>query len=309
MKKIEQLYKEHRFEEIIAEYRQSEDIVDQWYYVASLVSLSRFDEALSRLEDHRDFFFLKTPKKWMKTYLDLLLMQNKFGLAYQKIAEWETFPYVSMEVEEMFPLLKKHVEEAMEQAFQKEEKGEDLHHLLSSSSSIDIYRGLQRLYTLSSYEEYLPELHSILENPNLAKSVQSLTLLLLFERKDSSPWNVCKGEKTWTIVPATLKPLPSIEEISRRIDYFQHTPNVTIASWMKQIWSGYVLAIYPAEIKEEEQRIFMSALESLAYEYMNEPNDELVTQYQKEGILTSQVEAFLYDIRKEMRLEQERMGK
>ena len=70
-----------------------------------------------------------------------------------------------------------------------------------------------------------------------------------------------------------------------------------------------MLAIYPAEIKEEEQRIFMSALESLAYEYMNEPNDELVTQYQKEGILTSQVEAFLYDIRKEMRLEQERMGK
>lgn len=290
----EELFNKGHYEEIINKYSSSTNIDELWFVIDALVQLDKLEQAINFLVENRKIF-MKEPKKLMTIHIDLLVTLRKWSEALLVLNDYEELPYISYEVEELFPELKKYIFSRMKPPY--EEK--DLHELLNSENINEAIGAINQLYD-RDLAPFKTKLKEILVDDNKSSFLKSFVLMLLASKKEMDEYVVSKNGLTYELVPYELDPIISKGEIDHLfISKSTLAKDVSMSQSLTQILMQYALFVYPQTIFEEDIYTPLCAAEMVVYEIYNMADDKLQTLMEKNHLNKNNVMA-LYEIMKEI---------
>lgn len=106
----EKLLTDNKFDEVLDLTKDKTDVESIYFRLIALIAKSNIKEASSLIESNRDALFEYKPASLIKMDIELSLAELEFADARNKLDVYETYPYVSQEVEECLREYKSKIE-------------------------------------------------------------------------------------------------------------------------------------------------------------------------------------------------------
>lgn len=176
---------------------------DESLYIFKAISLlgsAKIDEALKFITKNNRVLLKYEPVMTIKAHVSIYIETEDYVTAMEVLNHYQNEPYISQEVEELFPTLRDAIKAAQKEKFapKKDVKAfslEEIKHVLETSEDPD---------------ELMKVLHEGITKKNLPKILPSLKTFLLRESKEINVYSV----KAFSL--AILSDIPFDEEIEIR---------------------------------------------------------------------------------------------
>lgn len=277
MDKIDTLLEKGNYELVLKITKNSDDIKYLFYRLAAFVALEKYEDALALINNKKSIMEQDLPLL-IKTHIDILCALERFDEAYDVAKDYAELPYHSQEVEEILKELPHRIRNEEKKVLGKKKLSEEeMRKILLNEQNDERLLGI--LQKIDRIETYLPELENLLVTyPHL--SIRVFILLTLVKAKINGliKFKNSRGEIQEVRPQVLHEPFSSAidREISSRINKYD---DPTVASVARQIFSSYVLFIYPGDVATNINT-FYQALILLSKKYLaidfNSAEQELV---------------------------------
>lgn len=258
MDKIDTLLEKGNYELVLKITKNSDDIKHLFYRLAAFVALEKYEDALALINSKKSIMEQDLPLL-IKTHIDILCALERFDEAYDAAKDYAELPYHSQEVEEILKELPHRIRNEEKKVLGKKKLSEEeMRKILLSEQNDERLLGI--LQKIDRIEKYLPELENLLvAYPHL--SIRVFILLTLVKAKINGPIKFKNSrDEIQEVCPQVLhEPFSSIidREISNRINKYD---DPTVASVAHQIFSSYVLFVYPEDITSDIDILYQSLI-------------------------------------------------
>lgn len=201
---LKALYEDGEIEKLIAITKNSNDVHHRLFYLHALRKLGEYNIALSYIAEHQMELYSAFGPKLIKLHIDTLFEIKDLDQALNVLKQYETFPYFSLETNEVIAALGSDVQNRRKR--QQKSKVYDLkalEHYLNSPDENTALRALR--YIENNYSEsYLFLLQkTLLDAPS--EIVRSFTLLLLIQEGYASEVSIKKFGQILKVIPMTMQ--------------------------------------------------------------------------------------------------------
>ena len=258
MDKIDTLLEKGNYELVLKITKNSDDIKYLFYRLAAFVALEKYEDALALINSKKSIME-QDLRLLIKTHIDILCVLERFDEAYDAAKDYAELPYHSQEVEEILKELPHRIRNEEKKVLGKKKLSEEeMRKILLSEQNDERLLGI--LQKIDRIEKYLPELENLLvAYPHL--SIRVFILLTLVKVKVNGPIKFKNSrDEIQEVCPQVLhEPFSSTidREISNRINKYD---DPTVASVAHQIFSSYVLFVYPEYITSDIDILYQSLI-------------------------------------------------
>lgn len=258
MDKIDTLLEKGNYELVLKITKNSDDIKYLFYRLAAFVALEKYEDALALINSKKSIME-QDLRLLIKTHIDILCVLERFDEAYDAAKDYAELPYHSQEVEEILKELPHRIRNEEKKVLGKKKLSEEeMRKILLSEQNDERLLGI--LQKIDRIEKYLPELENLLvAYPHL--SIRVFILLTLVKVKVNGPIKFKNSrDEIQEVCPQVLhEPFSSTidREISNRINKYD---DPTVASVAHQIFSSYVLFVYPEDITSDIDILYQSLI-------------------------------------------------
>ena len=268
MDKYELFFKNGEYQKIVDELEFSINPQEIWLVVDAYVQLNQLDKAIRTIENNRELLLKDDAKKTMFLNIDLLLLTNDFVRALTAYSYYEELPYISIEIEEFLPELKKYIYQKISNKTSKMSDDEIINNLKNFDHR-DLF--LKSIYEVQKRDikPFLPFLKDALKSEKIDNTIKSLILVLLVEKKVEDEVKVNKNGCEYTLIPRFLDPIITTKEIETIVYRHIKDKDVSILNLVNQLMVDFALKIYPDNFLEESEEEYLMAFYILAYEMFN----------------------------------------
>lgn len=254
MDTLKSLMDKREYDLIIKITEKTVDAESLFYRISALLGVGRGQDALECLKEHHKELH-KNLYLLIKVHIELLLILGKFDEAYEELEYYKNLPYESQRVEELLASMVGHIREEEKRQFQKPGLTDDeIKSRLVSNDKTAVMSALD-LVSNRGVEQFLNEIQFVMLN-NPIQSIRSLALMLLVQKKINKEFRYASKEGIINIIPANTQPPFSNDKFSsickRMTVEFK---NPTISNNAIEIFSAYIIDIYPDEIEEDDDVI------------------------------------------------------
>lgn len=258
MDKIDTLLEKGNYELVLKITKNSDDIKYLFYRLAAFVALEKYEDALALINSKKSIME-QDLRLLIKTHIDILCVLERFDEAYDAAKDYAELPYHSQEVEEILKELPHRIRNEEKKVLGKKKLSEEeMRKILLSEQNDERLLGI--LQKIDRIEKYLPELENLLvAYPHL--SIRVFILLTLVKVKVNGPIKFKNSrDEIQEVCPQVLhEPFSSTidREISNRINKYD---DPMVASVAHQIFSSYVLFVYPEDITNDIDILYQSLI-------------------------------------------------
>ncbi len=258
MDKIDTLLEKGNYELVLKITKNSDDIKYLFYRLAAFVALEKYEDALALINSKKSIME-QDLRLLIKTHINILCVLERFDEAYDAAKDYAELPYHSQEVEEILKELPHRIRNEEKKVLGKKKLSEEeMRKILLSEQNDERLLGI--LQKIDRIEKYLPELENLLvAYPHL--SIRVFILLTLVKVKVNGPIKFKNSrDEIQEVCPQVLhEPFSSTidREISNRINKYD---DPTVASVAHQIFSSYVLFVYPEYITSDIDILYQSLI-------------------------------------------------
>jgi len=256
MDSFKTLFEKKQYDLIIQLTKKSNNVDDFLYCVSAFVAKGMFDEALKVLDDKKEILEKLRLPVYMKMYVDILCITNKFDEAFEKVKYFEYLPYYSQEAEEVLRSLNGYINEAklnsIKNSFAKDE--EEIIRDLMSNDSLDVIDALNQVRDRKIDNYVLPICRILTNFPK--QSVRSIALMVLVETHYSKKVKFLHQNIIMDINPSNLKsPFDGkFQDLNDYINGYFKDPSLN--NVIMKIFTTYIVYYYPDPIPEDDTFIF-----------------------------------------------------
>ena len=282
MDSIKTLMDKKQYELVIKITANDKDINSLFYRVSAFLAIGKGEDALKVIEDNRLILQSNLPFL-MKVHIEILCILGQFDKAYKEIKYYESLPYYSQEVEELFASLPEYIEMEKSKAFGGKQLSDDEIRLkLRSSNKEDVLICLDLLRERNISNFFNDLQYVMLEEKK--QSLRSFALLLLVQQKINRPFKFKHIDQIIEVNPSLIEPPfvgDAFNNLVRKMEIEYKNPSMSENAI--QILSSYLLYIYPVAINEEMD-VVIEALKEISIEYLSMEKEDLSTRCQKRNI-------------------------
>lgn len=297
MNKFEELYKKGDYKGVIKSLELTSEPQELWLLIDAYIQLNQIDNAIRTIENNRDNLLNDDPKKTMFINIDLLLLKEDFVRALTTLSLFEELPYISIEIEELLPELKKYIYKKMNKN-SKNISDEELIKNLQNFDNNELF--LKSIYEIQKRDlkPFLASLKRSLVNPKVDDSLKTLILILLVEKRVDEEIKIIKDAVEYNVIPHYLDPIITMDEIEKMVYLHIKDKDVSILNLMCQLIAQYALSIYPDSfVSDDGQKELMYAFYLFAYEMFQKDKEEVLSLIKKEGLNVETVLALFSNIK------------
>lgn len=179
-------------------------------YINSLINEGSYETALKELVFKQEQLFKLDPIWTIKTHIQILVDLEKLGDALEELAIYKTYPYVSMEIEDLIKDITISIKAKVnKQGKQQVSKGEILSYLNSDDYEV-VSRALFLIRSSNPFD-FISELEALLVSEK-DNNIKTLTLLILLEINYNKPLLILKNGQKVTIKPDQIS-MPFADDI------------------------------------------------------------------------------------------------
>lgn len=254
MDNIKSLMDKQQYDLVIKLTENAEDIDSIFYRISAFLGLAEGEKALSCLLSHRKLLE-KRLAFLIRVHMDLLFILERFDEAYDELNYYQNLPYVSQEVEELLHGMRRQIREEEKQTYEKGNVNDDEIRRRLNSKHKGIVLAAIDLAGSRGIDGFIPEISNILKN-NPHQPIKSFALMMLVQKKINREFEFNSKGQIIKVNPALTKP-PFIGEPFNRLTkrMIEEYKNPAISDNGIDILSGYIIDIYPSEIKYEDDYI------------------------------------------------------
>ena len=254
MDTLKSLMDNHEFELVIKLTEKSSDADSIFYRISAQLGIGQPEKALETLKQHHNLL-RKNLYLLIKVHIDLLIILGRFDEAYDELDYYKNLPYESQQVEELLSGLVGYIRKEEKQAYKTiTVSDDDLKSRLKSNDQLTVISALEMVQE-RNIESFLPDIkNAMLNNPS--QNARTFALLLLVSKKINVETDFLSSSGIVRINPSVIKP-PFVDkkfnDVSRRM--ISEFKNPTISDNAIDIFSRYILDVYPLEVNEEDDTI------------------------------------------------------
>lgn len=254
MDNLKSLIDNKQYDLVIEMTEKSYDATSLIYRVIALFANNNAEAALSVIDNNR-FIINYNPAAIMKIHIEILCFLGKFDLARKELDYYKDYPYSSQNFEELLHRLPDYIsaEERRVNSVKFLSK-EELKKLLKSDKREDVVIALDTLKE-RNVNEYMAEIQNILLNFPF-QTVRSLALIFLVHMEYSKLVSFNQLGNVIEVNPSQLTP-PFVGKAFNKFlyDFETRSKNSTISQTAVEIFSTYVVYVYPEQINFEEKEL------------------------------------------------------
>lgn len=277
MSQLEQLVKNHSFEEALALPIEGLSPKEKFLRISAFLSLGRGEEAIAYLLSVRDALWESDPLMTLRVNFEIRFLLRQFDAAEEDLEYFGNLPYVSQRVEEALCDLPKAILAA--RASEKSARGmsldEALETLASPSDDFALLSALASLRKQGDLEDYRGLVEEVLVSPH-HDDAKSYALMLLSAKNSQHEVTLLKRGKSYRLVPAKLGDpysTPEYIELSKR---GENLGDSSLSKVYQELLDIYALLRYPERIVEAKGiEPFFEGLRGLAKTYLGQSEGEL----------------------------------
>lgn len=215
--------------------------------------------ALMKIAFNNEKLFTYDPKWTISTHLNLLIESEKLGDAVEELSLYKTYPYISMEIEDLIKDYDTKIKFLLNKKNQPKISSGEIRAYLSSDN-IDVVSTGLFLITENNPHLYINDLKSIMISQK-ANSIKSLALLILLEINYLEKISIIKNGQTIEIDPSKIT-MPFADsrwqELSDAINHL--SKDVTQINFATEYAKSDYLNLYPLMFDKQD-------IDLLAYYY------------------------------------------
>ncbi|MCQ2087194.1 MAG: hypothetical protein MJZ37_03880 [Bacilli bacterium] len=266
MDTLKSLMDKHEFELVIKLTEKSNDVDSIFYRISALLGIGKPEEALNTLKEHHNLL-RKNLYLLIKVHMDLLIILGRFDEAYEELDYYKNLPYESQQVEELLSSMVGHIRSEEKQAYKHVSVSDDeVKSRLLSNDQVSVISALGMVGERGVIG-FINEVQKVMVNFPL-QNVRTYALLLLVSKKVDGEFNFKSGTGIISVNPSKIKPPfvgnPFNRICNRMISEFR---NPTISDNAIEIFSQYIMDIYPEEVKDSDEDV-IAALYVLSCEIL-----------------------------------------
>ena len=284
MDNLDSLFEKKQYLLVASLTKDSKDPKERFLRVSSLVILSKIDEALDDIEQYNEMLFKAYPKQIMKLHFELLFSKKLFDESKLALKRYESYPYVSQEVEEYLREIKERIP--------NEE------HPKSNGEYIPIDKVLEILeigtdngeisrvvFSLKNYNIniYIDSLKIFLTRSDVHPNFKTYALILLVDQKFDEEIRVKLHDKNEFVNPSKLNPpfmSKQFNEICKQIT-MKADKNMSVIETALHLFNCYIIDTYPNEIYNENLNDMSDCFIELSKEYLGQSASKLNEEKEK----------------------------
>lgn len=272
MDSFDTLFEKKQFELIVKATETATDDISLFYRIMSLASLTRLEEAIMCIENNRPTLEKGNMKLLIDMHIELLIMVHDFDVAYKEYEYYKELPYVSQEVEETLRELPKYIRQKEREYYLENSTKvtpDQINKILKGGTEDEII-GILDLLRGYDITPYLDNLVSLLVNyPK--QSIRGFTLLLLKYKGVNKEVGYLRGKELLTVNPLKLEAPFETDAFNECKKFLiENEKNITLANNAVQIYSSYLICIYPTILNVETDKLSLVAIRELANKYLNQ---------------------------------------
>lgn len=284
MDNLETLFNKKQYVLVASLTKDSTDPKERFLRVSSLVILSRIDEALDDIEKYNEMLFKAYPKQVMKLHFELLFSKKLFDESKLALKRYESYPYVSQEIEEYL----REIKERIPHEEHPDHKGEyiPLDKLLETLEiGSDNGEISQVVFSLKNYNIniYIDSLKIFLTRSDVHPNFKTYALILLVDQKFNEEIRVKLHDKNMLVNPAKLNPpfmSKEFNQICKRITE-KGDKNMSLIETALHLFNCYIIDTYPDEIYDENLENLSDCFIELSKEYLGQPHSSFDENLEK----------------------------
>ena len=285
MDTLKSLMDKHEYELVIKLTEKSMDAESIFYRISALLGIGQAEKALLCLKEHHNELH-KNLLLLIKVHIDLLLILGKFDEAYEELDYYKNLPYESQQVEELLSSMVGHIREEERNQYtnlNKTTSDDEIKSRLKSNDKGVVISALD-MAANRGVTPFLKEIKDILvSNPHQA--LRSFALMILVQRKHNEIVTFKSKNGVIEINPSKLK-APFVGESFNRISkrMISEFKNPSISDNAINIFSSYIIDIYPDDIRNEDDDI-IAALYMLSCDCLQIKDIPSLEEYCKKKLL------------------------
>lgn len=254
MDNLETLFDKKQYVLVASLTKDSKDPKERFLRVSSLVILSKIDEALDDIEVYNEMLFKAYPKQIMKLHFELLFSKKLFDESRLALNRYESYPYMSQEVEEYL----REIKDRIPHEEHPNQKGEyiPLDKLLETlETGTENGEISQVVFSLKNYNIniYIDSLKVFLTRSDVHPNFKTYALILLVDQKYDEEIRIKLHDKNEFVNPSKLNPpfmSKSFNEVCKEITE-KADKNMSIIETALHLFNCYIIDTYPKEIYDE----------------------------------------------------------
>lgn len=248
MKEIKEAFEKKDYFKVLELTKESKDYEGILYHLSALMGLSRFTEAIAYLKQNQDILYSNNPLRTLDTCFSLRFYLKQFDEAYDDLAEFNDYPYVSQAVEEALRALPKRIR-AEEKASYKGNKKKDID--LDPKRSEEALLEDLSLIQVEEIPQYIPQLRTLVAS--LGKDgARTYALLLLLAGEDSKEIRFLKNGSEFVLTPKELTRPFSDQNHRQFLDIIaSKSKDPSLLNVALKLYSQAVLSAYPDNLLED----------------------------------------------------------
>lgn len=299
------LYQNGEYQKILDLTKSTQESDPLFYRAASFLALKQPKEAYEVLKSNRSILFAARPEMLLKYTFETLFVLRDFDTAYADLKEFENYPYVSQQIEEILRALPKKIREEEISSYKSLKIDEDeLLEILKKENSISdeaLLGALGKAMKISPSGELIERIQSILvsSRPHYVKSF-ALMILVNAGVKGEFPF-LSKNGLIKIDVQSLKLPFeyPEYQMVLKELS-FVCPKDPSLLNGAKSIFEQYALEVYPERIGNQQIELLASALAGLSKTYLRSTTD--LSLYSKEhGLDQKDIESKMNEIEDTLR--------
>lgn len=270
MNDLKKLFEDAKYQEILDETDKETDGESLFYRLASLMALSKGEEAMALLEKNRYEIFKAYPLQTLKSDFSLRILRKEWDEAYEDYEVFSNYPYISQEVEEALRSIPKALRVAEKEAsLPLEASLQEMRETLDGKDDFAILSLLKNLKK-EDFPALEKELVALLTRKDVHLFVRTYALLYLVSVPYPKEVSFLKDGGILRLTPSKLEP-PYISARYKSFVSLLETAllDPSLYHVARNILDEYILLSYPTDVfKEEDENLLLSALSLLAKDYL-----------------------------------------
>lgn len=254
MDTLKSLMDKHEFELVIKLTEKSNDIDSIFYRISALLGIGKPEQALRTLKEHHSLL-QKNLYLLIKVHIDLLIILGKFDEAYCELDYYKNLPYESQQVEELLSSMVGYIRHEEKLAYKPNVvSDEEIKSRLKSEDQGKVVSALE-LLTEKDLNLFMNEIKFVMVN-SAFQNLRTFALLLLVSKKIDKEFDFKSSNGLIKVNPSKIKP-PFVGEPFNRVSKRMITEfkNPSISDPAIDLFSRYILEIYPSEVKDDDNYI------------------------------------------------------
>lgn len=294
MDSLKSLMDKKQYDLVIKLTENAEDSTYLFYRISALLAIGQPLKSLDVILTHRKILE-KDLGILIKVHIEILCLLGRFDEAYEEMKYYEALPYVSQQVEELLRDMPKYIRaEEKKMNASTGMNDEQVKKMLHSKDKNDVIIALD-IVRERDINVFLPDLKRLMVE-NEHQSLRSFALFVLVQKGIDGVFEFKHIDKIIEVNPSLSVPPFTGDKFNNIVKKMaSEFSNPSLSDNATQIYSTYIMYLYPEDIPYSEEEI-IEALYEVSTNYLQAHKEPLEDRCSYKGLDIERVKQLIREI-------------